>query len=220
MMRCAHDATDAAGPGPYFSAFVEGRRGQILDAALAIFAEKGYEGGTMREIATRVGVTEPALYRHYAGKEALFEDLVAVAGDHIAERAASGMQLISPETIRESLSVIMESRRNHVRDENSSRSVIGILMMAAPHNGTIREVFGKHILRPMVSQLATILPPVDAYFGIQRTPEEAADRVRALISLFVGSFMTAMMFGDVGEEDDEATVNAMIAMMGWNAPAA
>jgi hypothetical protein len=92
--------------------------------------------------------------------------------------------------------------------------------MAAPHNGAQRQVFQEHILGPMVRELSTILPPVDAYFGITRSMEEASDRVRAFISLFVGSFMTAMMFGDAGEESDEATIDAMMAMMGWQAPAA
>jgi AcrR family transcriptional regulator len=216
MMHCLGNGLDTA--TPYFTKFVAGRRGEILDAALSVFAEKGYEAGTMREIALRVGVTEPALYRHYAGKEALLEGLIAVAGDHITEHAASRMQDIRPETIRASLSFIMESRRNHVHGENSSRPVIGILMMAAPHNDAIRAIFSEHILRPMVAQLTTILPPVDAYFGIERTPEEAADRVRAFISLFVGSFMTSMMFGDAGDHIDDATVDAMLAMMGWDAP--
>ena len=75
---------------PYFSQFVEGRRGEVLDAALCVFAEKGYNGGTMRAIASRLGVTEPALYRHYAGKEALFADLVALAGDHVVRLSADG----------------------------------------------------------------------------------------------------------------------------------
>ena len=59
MMSCAAD--NPPEPYRYFEDFVEGRRGEILDAALAVFGEKGYEAGTMREIARRVGVTEPAI---------------------------------------------------------------------------------------------------------------------------------------------------------------
>lgn len=213
--RCAHHAGMAPGEiGPYFTQFVEGRRGEILDAALAVFAEKGYEAGTMREIAARVGVTEPALYRHYAGKEALFEGLVAAAGGHIASRAAAQLGEIRPERVRESLSVIFESRRRP-HSEEWSRPVIVTLMMAAPHKGVMREAFRTHILGPMVRQLTNIIPAVDAYYGVERTEQEAADRVRAFISLFVGSFMTSMMFGDIGDETDAGTVDAMIAMMGW-----
>ena len=38
-----------------------GRRGEILGAAAEVFAERGYESGSMRDIAARVGVSEPSL---------------------------------------------------------------------------------------------------------------------------------------------------------------
>lgn len=49
----------------------------MLDAALACFAEHGYEGTRVRHIAERAGVSEGALYRHYASKEALAQALYA-----------------------------------------------------------------------------------------------------------------------------------------------
>jgi AcrR family transcriptional regulator len=42
---------------------------KILEAALECFAEKGYDGTRIRQIAERAEVTEGALYRHYASKE-------------------------------------------------------------------------------------------------------------------------------------------------------
>jgi len=53
------------------------RRDQILDAALACFASAGFRGTTTREIASRVGLTEAALYRHFASKEALYAAIIA-----------------------------------------------------------------------------------------------------------------------------------------------
>ncbi|MFD1332337.1 TetR/AcrR family transcriptional regulator [Methylopila musalis] len=56
-------------------------RGRIEAAALKLFAERGVEGASTREIARAVGVTEGALYRHFASKEelarALFHDRYA-----------------------------------------------------------------------------------------------------------------------------------------------
>jgi AcrR family transcriptional regulator len=46
---------------------------RILDATLALVAEKGYLGATTREIAQRAGVTELTLFRHFGSKEKLFE---------------------------------------------------------------------------------------------------------------------------------------------------
>jgi AcrR family transcriptional regulator len=52
-------------------------RQAILDAALALFAEKGYFGTSLRDVARAVGVRESALYNYFPGKESLFEALLA-----------------------------------------------------------------------------------------------------------------------------------------------
>src|SRR5690554_4964879 len=45
---------------------------KIMKEAMSLFAEKGYEGMTMKEIAKRVGVTAPAVYAFYESKADLF----------------------------------------------------------------------------------------------------------------------------------------------------
>ena len=47
-------------------------RVRILTEAARLFVASGYHGVSMREVAEAVGVTKPALYHHYADKEALF----------------------------------------------------------------------------------------------------------------------------------------------------
>src|SRR3954468_14507505 len=63
-------------------------RQAILDAALDLFAEKGFFGTTLRDIATAVRVRESALYNYFPSKEALFDALITTARDHKAERLA------------------------------------------------------------------------------------------------------------------------------------
>jgi AcrR family transcriptional regulator len=48
------------------------RREQILEVASGIFARKGYEGATTREIAEEAGVNEALLFRHFPSKENLY----------------------------------------------------------------------------------------------------------------------------------------------------
>ena len=42
---------------------------KILDAALTLFAENGYDGTSVEQIANIVGIKAPSLYKRYKGKE-------------------------------------------------------------------------------------------------------------------------------------------------------
>ncbi len=44
----------------------------ILDAAEVLFAERGYEGTALRDVAERVGVRAPSLYNHFPSKDSLY----------------------------------------------------------------------------------------------------------------------------------------------------
>ncbi len=58
---------------------IESVKSTILKEAAALFSEQGYERTSMREIAERVGVSKPAIYYHFANKQALFEELINTA---------------------------------------------------------------------------------------------------------------------------------------------
>ena len=50
----------------------KGARARLLEAATALFAEKGYASTYVREIVTRAGVTKPVLYYYFKNKGGLF----------------------------------------------------------------------------------------------------------------------------------------------------
>ena len=66
-------------------------RQAILDAALDLFAEKGYFGTSLREVAATVGVRESALYHYFPGKESLFEALIAADQHTKIERMSAAL---------------------------------------------------------------------------------------------------------------------------------
>lgn len=53
-----------------------GTKDRILEAGLRLFSEKGYLGTTTRDIARLAGVAEVTLFRHFASKERLFEEVI------------------------------------------------------------------------------------------------------------------------------------------------
>jgi AcrR family transcriptional regulator len=55
------------------------RPGEIVAAALAVFAEKGFAAARLEEIAARAGISKGALYLYFETKEALFRAVVAQA---------------------------------------------------------------------------------------------------------------------------------------------
>lgn len=52
----------------------------LVEAALRLFAQKGYTGTSIRAIAREVGLSESVLYAHFASKQAIFEAAVAKLG--------------------------------------------------------------------------------------------------------------------------------------------
>src|SRR5689334_13661141 len=58
------------------AAVAQFRQGLILDAAREVFAQRGLEGATLRDIAARAGATTGAIYSQFAGKEALYAELL------------------------------------------------------------------------------------------------------------------------------------------------
>jgi AcrR family transcriptional regulator len=52
------------------------RRAQLVSVARGLFAEKGFEGTSVEEIAARAGVSKPVVYEHFGGKEGLYAVVV------------------------------------------------------------------------------------------------------------------------------------------------
>jgi AcrR family transcriptional regulator len=77
------------------------RRRTILDAALRLFAERGYEGASVDDIAAEAGITVAVIYSHFASKEELhatvlqeqWESLLAYQAEVVLETPAGRERL-------------------------------------------------------------------------------------------------------------------------------
>lgn len=64
----------------------ERRQAELLESAVALFAERGYQATTMDEIAERAGVSKGTLYLYFKNKEALFGAVFRWFGRMTGER--------------------------------------------------------------------------------------------------------------------------------------
>jgi AcrR family transcriptional regulator len=92
-------------------------RSRVLDAAVDLFAEHGYDGTSVSQVITRAGVAKGGFYHHFASKEAL---LYEVYGDLIGRQLA-GMDAIlarglpPADTLRALIADLVETTAASVR---------------------------------------------------------------------------------------------------------
>jgi AcrR family transcriptional regulator len=85
------------------------RRQRILDAAVEVFAESGYNAAKMQDIAARAGVVPSVLYDHFASKRDLHITLLEQHAQQLRERSLRRLEGASvEEMVRASLSSYFE----------------------------------------------------------------------------------------------------------------
>jgi AcrR family transcriptional regulator len=68
--------------------------------AAGLFADRGFHGVSMREVADGAGLTKPGIYNFFAGKEDLFEAAVAMATDWLEEQVIDPARGIEDPVVR------------------------------------------------------------------------------------------------------------------------
>ncbi|MFF4651018.1 TetR/AcrR family transcriptional regulator [Streptomyces sp. NPDC001380] len=141
-------------------------RARILDVALELFAEQGYEKTSLREIADRLGVTKAALYYHFKTKDDIVRGIVESAAAPLDEVIAWGEgRPWSPEMRDEVVRRFAERMAERVR----------LLRFFHENQPAVRELnAGALFKQRMISMIRLIEGP-------ERTFQ---DRVRAAMSLF------------------------------------
>ena len=102
---------------------------KILDAALTLFAENGYDGTSVEQIANIVGIKAPSLYKHYKGKEDILNALI----DSAEERyEVISFTMRDPIIRKTRMLLVQEQFRNERISEVTTRHLLdGIQRMYA-----------------------------------------------------------------------------------------
>ena len=166
---------------------------RILDAAEAAFADKGFEGTTLRDVADRVGIRIPSLYNHFESKDALYAavlergiaPLLRTLVESARDRGARGR----PEDIvSETLSLLAQR-------PNLPRLVLHETLAGGRHLRQLLEVW----LGPLLVQAEQM---VAAGPAANRWPaEQLPHLVLAMYNAVVGYFAMAPIYRDLSGTD-------------------
>ncbi|GAA0636832.1 TetR/AcrR family transcriptional regulator [Sporichthya brevicatena] len=77
------------------------RRLQLVDVGRRLFAEKGFEGTSVEEIAAKAGVSKPVVYEHFGGKEGLYAVVVDREIELLLERMTNALTSRNPRQLAE-----------------------------------------------------------------------------------------------------------------------
>ena len=93
----------------------EVRRERLVEAATQVFAERGYEGARVEQIADVADVSPGLLYRHFEGKQELYTEILQHANRELMAHltAAAAPDLPSAERVRRGLDAFFTFVENH-----------------------------------------------------------------------------------------------------------
>ncbi|PZH17014.1 TetR family transcriptional regulator [Streptomyces sp. NTH33] len=159
-------------------------RRRILDVALELFAEQGYEKTSLREIAERLGVTKAALYYHFRTKEEILVSLFESLTQPMEELIEWGRG--QPHTL--------ETKQEIVRRYDQALAGAAPLFRFMQENqATVRELRIGDAFKNRMRDLRDIIIDPDA---------SLADQVRcisAIFTLHAGMFVMQDLDGDPEE---------------------
>ena len=178
------------------------RRHQLIDVARSLFAERGYEGTAIEEVAHRAGVSKPVVYEHFGCKEGLY----AVVVDREMTALLDGItSSLTNNRYRSRVEQVVLALLTYVEERTDGFRIMTRDSPASITVGTYSSLFND-----AVNQVASILAGDFSRRGLD--PELAPLYAQAL----VGSVsMTAQWWLDAREPKKEVVAAHLVNLV-WN----
>ena len=131
-------------------------KNRILDEALVMFAENGYKGTNLRDLAASLGLSKSALYKHYTSKEDIWNSLLDRMEAYYTEHFGSESNLPpQPKSCEELLVVTMQMIRFTVNDPKIILTR-KLLLTEQYHDERVKKLATKHFLEGTQKMFAVI----------------------------------------------------------------
>ena len=118
-------------------------KSEIMNTALDVFAQKGYEGTILKDIADQLNVTKSALYKHYESKEALWDALIDHVEQYYSENFGNTESIVVPDSLDKLTELSLRQLWFTMHDE-MVRRVRKLLTMEQFRNERIKALAEKY----------------------------------------------------------------------------
>ncbi|MED9969399.1 MAG: TetR/AcrR family transcriptional regulator [Ruminococcus sp.] len=160
-------------------------RDKILDEALTLFAENGYDGTSVEEIAEKVGIKAPSLYNHFKGKEDILNALIDMAEARYEEFFGSDRHIGKlPESKEEFIQTAMQKISFTMRDPMICK-MRKFLVREQFRNERFAEITTKHQLGGIQGMYTRIIEGMMGKGLFKDDPELLATEVTAPVVLWI-----------------------------------
>jgi AcrR family transcriptional regulator len=176
------------------------RREQLLDIGRALFAERGFDGTSIEEIASRAKVSKPVVYEHFGGKEGLYAVVVDREMEQLLERITSALQSAAhPRTVLEyaALSLLdyietsTDGFRILVRDSPVAQSTGGFASLISDAASQVEHLLAAQFkargfepkLAPMYAQMLVGMVALTGQWWLDVRKPKKADVAAHLVNL-------------------------------------
>jgi AcrR family transcriptional regulator len=164
----------------------EERRARILDGAMSVFAERGYDAASMSAIAAEAGITPAVIYDHFKSKAELQVELLSRETDAILMTVWEALADAAPEppaTLRAGFAAFFEWVENHP-------DAWRMLFRDAPTDRTVSRAYGK--LGKRVTEAIGAMLRENAAPSIKQGP--GAETRIAMFAQILASAQTGLAF--------------------------
>jgi AcrR family transcriptional regulator len=188
------------------------REAAILHAALKCFAERGYDGARIEDIADLAGIGNGTLYVYFSFKKALLEGVVRAAPGPgltaLSSLAAADDE--SPEVILRS--VIDQARRALAHPE--APTYLRVLVSEAGRTPEVSAIFATEILSPILTALARVIERGRAHGAFRAVEPNAAAGLLLAPAIFAGLANEALAAGAALDVDNLLASHADLFLEG------
>ena len=159
---------------------------RILEEALTLFSENGYDGTGVEQIAEKVGVKAPSLYKHFRGKEDIMNALIDNAEARYEEYFGSERHIGKlPENREEFIAVTMDRILFTMRD-TMIRRIRKFLVQEQFRNERLAAVTTRHQLEGVQKMYTRIIAGMmEKGLVVKDDPELLANELASPVVLLI-----------------------------------